>query len=65
MDDSAKGRYDITLSRDILTSIGLIIKIYEHVIEEGGGTLKGSTSPMIHFVMWKFKDLNTEKITPE
>ena len=42
VDDSAKGRYDMVLVRDILTASGLNIKFSEHIIESDYGTLKGS-----------------------
>ena len=63
VDDLAKGRYDIILGRDILTTLGLNLKLLDHVIEADSGTFKGSTSPMVDMGTYEFKDLNTEKIT--
>ena len=37
VDDSAKGRYNIILGRDLLTELGLNIKLSEHVIEADDG----------------------------
>ena len=44
---STKGRYDIILGIDILTALGLSLKLSKDVIEAGDGTFKGSTVPMI------------------
>ena len=61
MDDSANGRYDMTLGRNIFTELGLNIILHEHVIESGDKALKGSTVTMIDLGTYKFKDLITEK----
>ena len=37
MDDFAKGRYDIILLQDLLTELGLNLKLSEHVIEADYG----------------------------
>ena len=64
MDNSAKGRFDIILGRDIL-KIEINLKLPEHVIEYYHWPLKVSTTPMVDFGVYVFKDLNTEKITSE
>ena len=46
-DDSAKGRYDMILGRDILRALGLKQKLSKQVIVAGDGYLKLSTVPMI------------------
>ena len=55
VDDSAKGRYDMILGRDILTELALNLKFSEHVIELDDGTLTFSTAPMIDMVHFEFK----------
>ena len=65
VDESVKGRYNKILDRDILTALVLNIKVFKHIIEACDGLLKGSTSPMIYFDMYKFKDLNPGNIPPK
>ena len=45
--------------RDILTELWLILKLSECVIGSDGGTFKGSTTHMVYFGAYVFKDLNT------
>ena len=47
VDDSARGRYDMISGRDILTELGLSLKLSEQVIDADGGPFKGSKTPMI------------------
>ena len=42
------------LGRYILTELGLNLKFSEHVIEADDGPFKGSTTPMVDLVMYKF-----------
>ena len=65
LDESAKGRHDMILGRDILTELGLNLKFSEHVIEGYDVPFNGSTTPMVDMGMHIFKDLNTRGITPE
>ena len=65
VDESAKGGYYMILGQDILTQLGLNLKFSEHVIEADDGHFNRSTTPMVDLGMYIFKDLNTEKITPE
>ena len=60
-----KGRYDMILGRDILTELGLNLKLYYHIIKENDGTLKGYTTRMVDLGTYGFKNLNTEKIIPK
>ena len=53
------------LGRYILTWLKLNTNFSEHVIEADDGPFQGSTTPMIDFGTYKFKGLNTDKITPE
>ena len=53
------------LGRDLLISLGLNIKLSDHVIEADDGPFKGSTTSIVDMGTYEFKDLNTEKITPE
>ena len=48
--DSAKGRYDIILGRDLLTELG---------------PFNSSTTPMVDFGTYIFQYFNTSNITPE
>ena len=64
VDDSAKGRYDMILARDILTELLLNLKYSKHVIEEYDGPFMGATAPMIGLGAYLFKDLNTGIIKP-
>ena len=63
--ESAKGRYDMILGRDILTSLGLHLKLSDHIIKADDWTFKGYTTPMVDFGMYGFIYLNTGEITPE
>ena len=65
VDESDKGRYNMTLGQDILKELGLNLKCSEHVVEADDGPFKGSTTSMFDFDTCMFKDLNTGKITPE
>ena len=47
VDESAKGRYDMILGWDLLTELGLNLKLPEHIIEAGGVPFKESTTPMV------------------
>ena len=53
------------LRQDILTELGIILKLSEHVIKSYDGPFKGSTSPMVDLGTYLFQYLNTWKITPE
>ena len=46
VDDSAKGRYDMILGRNLLTALGLKIKFSDNVIKLDDGTFKGLMAPM-------------------
>ena len=35
VDDSARGRYDMILGRDLLTGLGLNLNLYKHIEEKG------------------------------
>ena len=65
LDDSPKGRYDMLLGQDMLTELVLNLEFSEHVIEADYGPFIRSTTPMFDLTAYIFKDLNTEKITPE
>ena len=65
MNDSARGRYEMILARDLLTELGLNVKISEHVIKLDDGSFIGYTAPMVCLGAYVFKDLNTGEITPE
>ena len=41
------------------------IKLSEHVIKKGDGTLKGSSAPIVDLSMYEFRKLNEGKITPK
>ena len=62
VDESAKGRYDVILGRDILTKLGLNLELYDHVIEANDGTFKGCTVSMVDLGMHEFEDLNIEQL---
>ena len=64
-DDSDKGRYDMILGRYLLTTLGIILKLFYHVIETDVGPFKWSTVPIYDMGVYTFNDSNTEKITPE
>ena len=59
------GFYDMILGQYLLTELGLNLKFSNHVIQEYGGLLKGSTAPMVDLGTYEFKYLNTREITPE
>ena len=51
IDDSTRSRYNIILGRDMLTALGLNMKISERVIAVGDRYLKISPAPIIHLSM--------------
>ena len=59
MDDSAKGRYGMTLGTDIWIELLLNIKNFKHVIKADDGPFIGATAPMFDLGAYVFKDLNT------
>ena len=63
--DSAKGRHNIILVQYLLKRLGLNLKLSEHVLKADSLPFKWSTTPIVDLVTYIFKDLNTEKITPE
>ena len=65
VDESARGRYDMILGRNIWTELGLNLKFSDHVVEADNGTLKESTAPISDIGTYESTDLETEKITPE
>ena len=65
VDDSTKVRYDIILRQEILTELGLYLKLYKHVIKVDYVPYKGSITPMVDFVTYIFKYLNTGRIKTE
>ena len=65
LDDSAKVRYDMILGWDLLTEVGLNIKISEHVIEADDGPFNRSITTMVDLGNYILKYLNTRKITPK
>ena len=52
------------LGGDILTQLGLNIKLSEHVIKTDYGTLKESQAPMVDLSTYEFRNLNEGGITP-
>ena len=65
VDELAKCGYDMILEQDILTELGLNLKLSENIIKADGVTFKGYTAPMVDLGTYTFKYLNTVKITPE
>ena len=53
VDDSVKGRYDMILGRDILTSLVLNLKLSNNVIEAYRGPSKGFTALMVDLGTYK------------
>ena len=60
VDNSARGRYNMFLGRDLLTELLLNPKKSEHLIEAGDGPFMGSTSTMVDLGLCVFEYL-TEK----
>ena len=49
--DSAKGRYNMILVRDLWTTLVINLKLSDQVIEVDNGLLKGSTATMLDLSM--------------
>ena len=47
MDNSIKGRYKIILGRDLLTTLGLYLKFYYHVIVDDKEPYEACLAPMV------------------
>ena len=56
MDDSAKGRYDMILCRELLTALRLNIKFYDNIIESYDVPFKGFTAPTFDLGTYQFTD---------
>ena len=65
VDDSDKGICDIIIGRDILTDLGLNLKLSYPVIEADYEPFKGYMAPMVVLGTYEFKYLNTGNITPK
>ena len=63
MDDSAIGRYDMILGRDLLTELVLNLKLSNHIIEVDDEPFKVYTAPIVDLGTYQFTDLETSKIT--
>ena len=55
----------MTLGRDIITQLGLNLKVFEHIIEAYDGPFIGSTVTVVNLGAYTFEDLNTGKVKPE
>ena len=62
MGDSSNGRYNMILGRDLLTELGLNLKISNHSIKYHDRPSIGATAPTVDLGRYVFKDLNTGKI---
>ena len=51
------------LNRYILTALGLNLKFFKHVIKSDSQPLKGSTAPIVDSGIYRFKNINTGKVT--
>ena len=65
LDDSARGSYGMILVIDILTELGLNIKISEHGIKADDSPFIGSSLTMFYLGAYVFKYLNTREIKNE
>ena len=55
VNDSYKGRYYMVLGKDILTALGLNLKLSKHVRKADYGTFKVSTAPWLIWVRMNLK----------
>ena len=55
VDESDKGRYDMILGRYLLTSLGLNLKLYDHIIEVDDVPFKGYTETIVNMGTYGFK----------
>ena len=53
------------LGRDILTDLGINLKLYDHAIEAIYGPFRGSAAHMVDPGTYEFKSLTTGNIKPE
>ena len=53
------------LGRDLLTELGLNLKLSKHVIKADDGPFMGATAHMVDLGAYVFRDLNTGEINPE
>ena len=65
VDESTNGRYDMIRGRDLLTALGLDIKMSENVITGGEGPYEGCLSPMIEVSNYDFKYISDKTVKPE
>ena len=57
--------YEMILGRDLLTALGLDLKLSEKIIIGGDGTYEGCPAPMIDLNNYEFKSLTDKMIKPE
>ena len=55
VDESYEGLYEIILGRDLLTNLGLCLKISEQVIAGSGIPYEGCMSPMVDLNTYDYK----------
>ena len=53
------------LDRDLLTALGLDLKISENVIHSGEGPYEGCSAPMVDVSNYEFKSLTYKIVKPE
>ena len=61
MDDSAECRYDMILGRNVLTALGIDIKISDHTIKVGVRPYQGDMVSMVDPNYYDFKPINKTK----
>ena len=56
---------EVASTRDLLPILGINLKLCNHVIKEGDGPFKESTTPVVDIGTYWFNDLNKENIKTE
>ena len=65
VDEPAEGRYDMILGRDVLTSLGLDVKVSECVIIGIYGPYEKCLLPMVDISNYEFKSPTDKIFKPE
>ena len=65
VDESTNSKYDMILGRDLLTALGLDLKVYDNTIIFGEGPYEGCSKPMVDISNYDLKSITNETVKPE
>ena len=63
VDDSTAGRYNMIISRYLLTKLGIDLKFSTNTIQCSKGSYQGCTTPMVNLDYYDFEPINIKMCT--